>query len=67
MIILYSTDCPRCNVLEAKLSNKNINFEINRDISEMMDLGIMSAPALSVDGKILHFKEAIDWVNEQGD
>lgn len=67
MIVLYSTNCPRCNVLEAKLKAKNINFEINDNIDEMLDLGIMTAPVLSIDGKLLQFKEAIDWINEQED
>lgn len=67
MIILYSTNCPRCNVLEEKLKVKNIDFVINNDVDKMIDLGIMSAPVLSVDDKLLQFKEAIDWVNEQED
>ena len=67
MIIFYSTDCPKCHVLETKLAKKQIKFEVNRDIDEMMKLGLMSAPALSVDGKILLFKEAVEWVNAQGE
>lgn len=67
MIIFYSTDCPKCHVLEAKLAKKQIKFEVNRNIGEMMKLGLMSAPALSVDGKILLFKEAVEWVNAQGE
>ncbi len=65
MIILYTTMCPKCMVLESKLTSKNIDFKINSNVDEMANLGIMSAPVLSIDGKLLQFKEAIDWVNEQ--
>lgn len=67
MIVLYSTNCPRCSVLEAKLKTKNINFEINNNIDEMIEKGIQTAPVLEVYGELLQFKDAIDWINEQED
>ena len=67
MIILYSNGCPRCRVLEQKLDLKNIEYDICDNIDEMIDMGIMSTPVLSVDGKMLQFKEANDWINEQED
>lgn len=67
MIIFYSTECPRCKVLEAKLDAKGIQYEKNDSLDEMLELGIQSAPALKVSGEILPFKAAIDWVNEQED
>jgi glutaredoxin len=65
MIVLYTTNCPRCKVLETKLKEKNIDFEINENVNDLIDLGLMSAPALSINGNILQFKEAVDWVNAQ--
>lgn len=65
MIILYSTHCPRCNVLKSKLDEKHIEYTENNNVDEMIDLGIMSAPALKVDDTLMLFKEAIDWVNQQ--
>ena len=65
MITVYSTGCPRCKIIEAKLKEKNIDFTINDNIDEMSELGIMSVPVLSIDGKLLQFKEANDWINEQ--
>lgn len=65
MIVLYSTNCPRCNVLEAKLKAKNINFEINNNIDEMIEKGIQTAPVLEVHDELLQFKDAVDWINEQ--
>lgn len=61
-IILYSTHCPRCKVLETKLKQKNLQFTEETDSKVMNSLGIKSAPSLGVDGKIMHFKEAVDWV-----
>lgn len=65
MIKLYSTHCPRCNVLVAKLNQKNIQFEEITDIDIMEKLGIMSVPMLSIDDKLMDFKEAVTWINAQ--
>lgn len=65
-IILYSTHCPRCKVLETKLNLKNIQYEINTDMDKMESLGIMSVPVLEIDGQLLQFKEATEWVNNWG-
>lgn len=65
MIKMYSTGCPRCKVLKAKLDKKGIDYEEINDIEEMTRLGMKSAPALSVDGELLDFKKANDWVNAQ--
>lgn len=61
-IIMYSTGCPRCNVLEKKLTSKGISFKINNSIDEMTKLGITTVPCLMVDGKLMEFKEAVDWI-----
>ena len=66
MITLYSTGCPRCKVLKAKLQKKGIEYREVTDIEEMTRLGMKSAPALSVDGELLDFRKANDWVNAQG-
>ena len=64
-IILYSTGCPKCDILKRKLSEKNIAFRENKDTEEMVALGIDYVPVLSVNGELLQFKEANDWVNQQ--
>ena len=64
-IILYSTNCPRCNVLEKKLQSKNINFEICKDVDLMLSKGIQQAPYLEVDNNLMDFTKAIKWVNEK--
>lgn len=65
MITLYSTHCPRCRVLETKLTQKNIEFNVVTDVNKMESLGIQSVPILEVDGELLNFTDAVAWVNKQ--
>ena len=67
MIVLYSTGCPKCGILERKLNEKNISFTKCTDVDEMLALVIMSVPVLSVDGDMMDFSKAVQWVNEQGE
>lgn len=62
-VILYSTHCPKCNVLEKKLKQKNINYEEINDIEVMKEKGYLSVPMLELDDKTMDFKEANDWIN----
>lgn len=66
-IILYSTNCPKCKVLEKKLTEKNIKFTKNNNVIEMSELGIDQVPVLSIDSKMLSFVEANKWINERED
>lgn len=61
-VVLYSTNCPKCNVLEKKLREANVEFEINSDVDEMIKKGFRSAPVLEVDGESMKFEEAVKWV-----
>lgn len=62
-IMLYSTGCPKCNVLKSKLKEKNIAFIENISVDDMKKLGIDAVPVLKVNDKLLDFKAAIEWVN----
>lgn len=64
-IILYTTGCPRCHVLESKLSSKNISYEMFNDKNKMIDMGLTNVPVLEVDGNRMNFKEAVDWINKE--
>lgn len=64
-IVLYSTNCPKCNVLEKKLQDKKIDFVIENNVDKIVEKGFMSAPVLEVDGSFMDFKKAIDWISEQ--
>ena len=65
MIILFSTNCPKCRVLEQKLNQKNIDFIISDNIDEIIEKGFMSAPILKIDDEYLEFGNAVKWVNNQ--
>lgn len=62
-VVLYSTHCPRCNVLEEKLEDEDIEYTIVEDQSIMQEKGFMSAPMLEVDGEYMDFAKAVKWVN----
>ena len=64
-VILYSTNCPKCNVLKQKLKNKGIEFTENNSVDEMLKLGITEVPMLGVNGLIMSFKQAVLWINKQ--
>lgn len=64
-VILYTTHCPKCSVLEKKLAAKNISYTEITDIDVMTNKGFYAVPILEVDGTIMDFKEANTWVNEQ--
>lgn len=65
IVKMYSTHCPKCKVLDAKLKQKNIKFAIIDDIAVMQSLGFRSAPMLDVDGELMDFTKALAWVREQ--
>ena len=65
MVRLYTIDCPKCKILEEKLMNANIEYEVCRDKTTMLAMGLDFLPALDVDGTILNFKESIDWVRKK--
>lgn len=62
-IILYTTHCPKCQVLQKKLDQKEIPYLINENVDEMLKRGLMSAPGLEVDGTMMNFTEANKWIN----
>lgn len=64
-IIMYSTHCPKCKILEKKLEQKGIEYTVITDILEMGKLGIRSVPVLRVNNEMLDFKQAVEWVNKQ--
>lgn len=63
-IILYSTHCPQCKVLEQALDTKKIEYQLCTDLTEMQKKGFKTVPQLEVDGTIMDLKEAFNWVKE---
>lgn len=67
MIILYSTDCPRCHILEKKLDAAKIEYTTNKNVDEMLAKGMEAAPALEVNGELMDFGTAVKWINSRGE
>ena len=44
--IVYTTHCPKCNVLEIKLKKASVAYDVTDDIQPVIDAGFMSAPVL---------------------
>lgn len=64
-VILYSTGCPKCNVLKKKLEEKDITYEEFTSVDDMLSMGIKEVPMLGVGEKLMSFKESVDWIKEQ--
>lgn len=71
-IILYSTNCPKCNILEKKLEQKNLNYKKITDfnVQTMISKGFTTVPILYVvydnsktDGCYYDFKDAVNFIN----
>ncbi len=61
--VLYTTGCPKCRILEKKLKDKNVNYEVCNDVNKMRDAGITSVPVLETCGKQMSFYDAVQYVN----
>lgn len=64
-VILYEHGCPRCKVLKTKLDQSGIQYVTVNDIEEMKAKGFTEAPKLEVNGEIMDFKKAVEWIKEQ--
>lgn len=65
-IILYTIGCPQCIVLEEKLNNAGIQYDIVNDKEKILALGITKVPALQVGTKIItSLAEANNWIKER--
>ena len=64
-VILYSTGCPKCHILEKKLDMANIEYDVNDSVEEMQALGFQELPKLSINGTIYDFIDAVQWLNNK--
>lgn len=67
MVKMYTTGCPRCNVLKKKLDEKGIQYEMITDKDIMISKGFSVIPILEVDDRIMEFAEAVKWINGRCD
>lgn len=65
MVTLYSTKCSKCNIVEKKLKEKNIEYFENNNVSQMLEMGLSTVPWLEVNGEMMDFNQAVKWINEQ--
>ena len=64
MVVLYSTGCPRCEMLEKLLNDKGITYELCTDEKEMIKKGFETVPMLEVDGEVMNYKDAVKFVQD---
>lgn len=65
-VTVYSTDCPKCKILERKLTEKNIPFfkiTGNIAVDTIKKAGYTEAPLLKLNDQFLPFGQAVKWVN----
>lgn len=67
-IIIYSTGCPKCEVLKKKLQQKGIQYTEVTDTGIMSQMGITQVPQMTVGGNsaLMDFKQAVDYINANG-
>lgn len=63
-IILYSTGCPKCNILKKKLDKAGIHYTVISDTSKILETGFNVVPILKVGDDYLLFKQANDYLND---
>jgi len=64
-IVLYSTGCPKCEVLKKKLAEKGVQYTVNESVDEMLSLGIEQVPVLKINEELLQFPAAVKWINDK--
>ena len=66
MFTLYSNGCPNCRLLKGKLDELSIPYVEVNDVQKMIDIGLTSVPVLEVNGKMLQFNEALNYIRQIG-
>lgn len=66
-ITLYTTHCPKCKILQKKLSDKNVTFKSIENVQEIQKV-TTKVPVLVIkdqnENKTLDYYEAIKYVNQ---
>lgn len=63
MVTLYTNHCRKCEILTAKLKEKNVDFKVIDDEQWLAANGYDFMPVLEVDGKKLLYMDAVKYVN----
>lgn len=67
-MVLYTTGCSKCKILESKLADHAISYDVCEDKEVMKSKGFRSVPVLELDdGTILTYGKAVKFVNNWED
>ena len=65
-MILYTTKCPKCQILKDLLNKNCIKFNEINDIEIIKQKGFTHVPMLEDDNNtIMTFAEAVKWMNDK--
>ena len=62
-IVLYTTHCPKCRILETKLKAKGVQYVEVTDEAIMQEKNIEFLPMLEVDETLMDFVAANNFIN----
>ena len=65
MVIYTTPGCGKCKILKKKLESKHISYDECQDVDKMQSMGLSNLPVLEVDGELLPFSAAVEYVNER--
>ena len=66
-ITLYTTHCPKCKVLEIQLQKKGLTYNTIEDTDKMIEKGFSTTPILEVDGEVMDYTAAVNYLKRIGD
>lgn len=61
-VILYTSGCGKCIVLQRKLEDAGISFKRETDLSKLVKNGILNLPILEVNGEMYNFSRALKFI-----
>ena len=61
---LYTTHCPKCKILEERLNEKKVKYEVIDNIEELQKMNFKSVPNLEIDGKIYNYLDSIRYLKK---
>lgn len=68
-VIYYTIHCPKCNVLQTLMTQKNITFTVVDDKDTVLSIAeeynIRSAPFAVINGECYDTKKLQEWIKEQ--
>lgn len=65
LILYHTSTCPVCKMIEMLLKQNNIQYTSNMNVDEMLKLGIVHPPVLSVNGELKTGQEIKDYINSR--